>query len=349
MEIKPIVTIGIPIYNVEKYIYRCVSSALNQDFCHHYEIIAVDDCGNDGSMTILQNLIKSHPKGEIVRIIKHDKNKGLAEARNTVIQNAKGYYIYFMDSDDFIIPNTLSLLYISAEKYKADVVFGSNIKQEDDITWTDDDDILPDRQFLTKKDFLSYVYMNSDIHVPITVWNILFKTSFLHNNQLLFPNIRYQEDIAFNELYHPLVERAVFISTQTYHYVIRRDSLMSKRARPSIGIEEANRAFLLCDVIKKSCNQWKNEDFYCGKCNVVMKNCFYNMGGLIKHKNKFSESLPMKSVRDAMRHPASLFTILKFKKYRIENLFYYMIGTLPPRISVWLIEYACEKKGHFQN
>lgn len=349
METKPIITIGIPIYNVEKYIHRCVSSALEQDFNQNYEIIAVDDCGNDESMTVLQNLINSHPKGNIVRIIKHEKNKGLAEARNTVIKNAIGDYIYFMDSDDFIIPNTLSLLYQSAEQYEADVVFGSSIKQEDNKTWTSDDDILPNRQFLKKKEFVSYVYMNPDVHVPITVWNILFKTSFLHDNHLLFPNIRYQEDIAFNELYHPFVERAVFVSTQTYHYVIRRDSLMSKRARSSIGIEEANRAFQLCDVIKKSCNQWKNEDFYCGKCNVVMKNCFYDMGGLIKHKNKFSELLPIKSIRDAMRHPASLFTILKFKKYRTENLFYYMIGILPPIFSVWLMEYICKKKGHFND
>jgi glycosyltransferase involved in cell wall biosynthesis len=340
------ITIGFPVYNVESYVQRSLTSALNQDF-DDFEIIVVDDCSADNSINVINQLVSSHSKVNNVRIIRHEKNKGLAEARNTVIKNAKGDYIYFMDSDDFIIPNTLSMLFQSAEKYQADVVYGSTIKQEGDKTWTGDDDILPNRQFLTKEDFINYVYMTPNVHVPITVWNILFRTSFLLKNHLQFPNIRYQEDIAFNELYHPLVERAVFLSTQTYHYVIRIDSLMSKRARATIDINEANRAFLLCAIIKKSCNQWKNEHFYCGKCNIVMKNCFYDMGGLIKHKKKFSQPLPLKSVRDAMRHPASLYDILKFRQYRKENLFYYLIGMLPPTFAVWLIEYSCKRRGFF--
>ena len=343
-----IITIGFPVYNVENYVRRSLESALNQNMAN-YEIIVVDDCGSDHSMEIITSLITTHPHGHRVRIIRHERNKGLAEARNTVINNAKGDYIYFMDSDDFIIPSTLSLLLQAAEKYLADVVFGSTIKQEDDKTWTGDDDILPDRQFLKKGEFVSYAYMTPYAIVPITVWNILFKASFIHDNHLQFPNIRYQEDIAFNELFHPLVERAVFVPTQTYHYVIRRDSLMSKRMRSSIGIEEANRAFRLCEEIKNSCNRWKEENFYPGKCNVVMKNCFYDMGGLIKHKNKFDKPLPIKSVRNAMKHPAPLFTILKFKQYKKENLFYYVIGILPPSISIRLMEYVCEKKGHFKN
>ena len=342
------ITIGFPVYNVERYVTRSLESALNQDI-DDIEIIVVDDCGNDESMNLINKIIESHPKGSKVRIIKHERNKGLAEARNTVIRNAKGDYIYFMDSDDFIIPNTLSLLYQSAEKYQADVVYASTIKQEDNKTWTGDDDILPDRQFLEEGEFVTYAYMTPNVHVPITVWNILFRSSFIHNNHLLFPNIRYQEDIAFNELYHPLVKRAVFIPTQTYHYVIRRDSLMSKRVRDSIGIEEANRAFQLCEEIKKSCNQWKNESFYCGKCAIVMKNCFYDMGGLLKHRHKFCEPLSKRKMRDAMRHPAPLYSILSFKQYKKENLFYYLVGILPPLLSIWLIEYVCKKRGHFNN
>ena len=207
------ITIGFPVYNVERYVSRSLESALNQDM-DDIEIIVVDDCGNDDSMNIINKIIESHPKGSKVRIIKHERNKGLAEARNTVIRSAKGDYIYFMDSDDFIIPNTLSILYQSAEKYQADVVFSSTIKQEDDKTWTGDDDILPDRQFLEEGEFVTYVYMTPNVHVPITVWNILFRSSFIHNNNLLFPNIRYQEDIAFNELYHPLVKRAVVVGTK---------------------------------------------------------------------------------------------------------------------------------------
>lgn len=345
METKPIISIGIPIYNVEKYLYRCLLSALNQDFCKEYEIIAVDDCGTDKSMHILCNLIKSHQKGKIIRIIKHEMNKGLAEARNTIIKNAKGKYIYFMDSDDYIIPTALSILYKTAEEYQTDVVFGSNFKQEDDIIWTEDEDIYPNMLFLKDEEFTSYVYMTPHAFVPITVWNILYRTSFITNNNLLFPDIRYQEDIAFNELYFPLVKRAAYISEQTYYYIVRRDSLMNKTQRSSINIEEANRAFQLCEEIKGTCNRWKGKSFHSGKCAVVMKKCFYNMGGLIKHKSKFTSPLPLKSVRDAMTHPESLTTILRFKQFRKENLFYYFLGILPPLFSTRLLLFISKKKG----
>jgi glycosyltransferase involved in cell wall biosynthesis len=342
---KPSITIGIPVYNVESYIRRCLDSALNQDINLDYEIIIVDDCGTDNSIDIVQTVKVTHPKGYIIHIIKHEDNKGLAEARNTVIKNAKGKYIYFMDSDDYIAPYTLSLLYETAEKYQTDVVYGSNFKQEGDKVWTEEEDIFPYKLFLKEGDFTSYIYMTPHALVPITVWNILFNTSFIRDNVLLFPNIRYQEDIAFNELYFPLVKKAAFLSNQTYYYIIRKDSLMNKTYRSSIDIEEAYRAFKLCEEIKGTCNRWKNQPFHSGKCATVMRKCFYNMGGLIKHESLFTSPLPLKSVREAMKHPESLGTILHFKKYRIENLFYYLLGILPPLISTQLLLFISKKKG----
>ncbi len=347
MSSKIIVTIGIPVYNVEKYIHKCIDSALNQDFDRRFEILVIDDCGTDKSMEVVQNAIKVHPRGSIVRIIKHNTNRGLAEARNTIIKNATGDYIYFIDSDDYISSNTLSLLYSTAIRYDADAVYGSKTKQEEGKSWTDDDDIYPDKLFLKEGEFISYVYMTPHSLVPITVWNILFKASFLHENNLLFPNIRYQEDIAFNELYHPLVKKAVFLRKQTYFYTVRTDSLMNKIYREKIGIEEAYRAFQLCDEIKKTCIRWKGKYFYSGKCAVVMRNCFYDMAGLLKHKSQFSAPLPLKDVRNAMKHPESLNTIICFKHFLIENLFYYTIGILPPRLSALLITFVSKRKGFF--
>jgi glycosyltransferase involved in cell wall biosynthesis len=348
MPTTPAITIGFPVYNVEKYVQKSLESAINQDF-ENFEIIVIDDCGKDNSIEVIKALITSHPKGDKVRIIKHEQNKGLAEARNTVIKNAKGKYIYFMDSDDYIFPQALSLLYKTAEQYQADCVFSSNIKQEGERTWTDSDDVLPERHFLKDGEFVTYVYMTPHALVPITAWNIMFKTCFIHDNGLFYPNIRYQEDIAFNELFHPLVKRAVFLSEQTYCYVIRRDSLMNKTYRPTINIEEAYRAFHLCEIIKDSCQKWKNESFYCGKCAVVMRNCFYDMGGLLKHKKQFTNPLPLNQVRDAMRHPASLIEILHFKQFKKDNLFYYIMGVLPTFLSISLMDYVCKKKGFYKN
>ena len=139
------------------------------------------------------------------------------------------------------------------------------------------------------------------------------------------------------------------MSEQTYCYFIRHDSLMNKTYRSSIDIKEAHRAFQLCEIIKKSCPKWKKESFYSGKCAVVMKNCFYDMAGLLKHRKLFSEPLSLKQVRNAMKHPASLIEILHFKQFKKENLFYYIMGTLPTFLSIPLMDYVCKKKGFYKN
>lgn len=123
------ITIGMPVYHVEKYVRKSLLSALDQDFTLPYEILIVDDCGTDRSMDIVHEVISQHPSGDKVRIIRHDKNLGLGEARNTIIRNAKGKYLFFLDSDDWIFSNSLSVLYAKAEETQAEVTCGSSIKE----------------------------------------------------------------------------------------------------------------------------------------------------------------------------------------------------------------------------
>ena len=208
------ISVGFPVYNVESYVRQSLISILNQDF-DNYEIIVVDDSGKDKSMNIIKELASSHPYGNKIRIIKHEINKGLAEARNTAIKNAKGKYIYFLDSDDYITPNALSTLYSAAEKYQADVVWGSNYKQREEKIWTENDDILPHRIFQKDGEFTSYLYSKLKDDLPNTAWNILFSMDFLNRNNLQFPNIRFQEDIAFDEIFHPYIKKAVMLPDLT--------------------------------------------------------------------------------------------------------------------------------------
>ena len=105
------VTIGFPVYNVEQFVEKSLLSALNQDFSYDYEIIVVDDCGKDHSMRIVNNIKECHPKGHIINIIRQTQNKGVAEARNAVIRQAAGKYIFFLDSDDYISKGCLTTLY----------------------------------------------------------------------------------------------------------------------------------------------------------------------------------------------------------------------------------------------
>ena len=96
------VSILVPIYRVENYIERCAVSILNQSY-DDLEIIFVDDCSPDNSMQVLNKVIKKYPKRiSQIKIIKHNENKGLAEARKTAVNAATGQYVFHLDSDDYL-------------------------------------------------------------------------------------------------------------------------------------------------------------------------------------------------------------------------------------------------------
>ena len=115
---RPVVSVVVPVYNVEQFLEECVDSVLAQTF-QNYEIILVDDGATDNSGDICDKYAENDSR---VRVI-HRKNGGLSAARNTGLDAANGEYIYFLDSDDYIKANTLETLVAAATKDKSDVAF----------------------------------------------------------------------------------------------------------------------------------------------------------------------------------------------------------------------------------
>ena len=175
---NPLVTIGIPVYNVEPYIEKCLLSVLNQTY-QNLEILVVDDLGTDNSILIVENLQKSHSQGSLIRILRHSQNSGIGEARNTIISQAKGKYLFFIYSDDYIELYTINILLKEAETYNTDCVF-SSCKRVDYKT----NEKLPTftytsrLEFFGKDVFANYVCQDLRWHVGINVWNILFRLDF---------------------------------------------------------------------------------------------------------------------------------------------------------------------------
>lgn len=119
---QPLVSICVPIYNVEKYIRRCSESLFKQTY-GNLEFVFVDDCTPDNSVKILQETINEYPQlKDRVNIIKHEHNKGLAAARNTGVANAKGEFILWVDSDDYIDATTVEKLINLYNDTNADIV-----------------------------------------------------------------------------------------------------------------------------------------------------------------------------------------------------------------------------------
>lgn len=329
----PLVSIGIPVYNVEPYIEKCLLSALSQSY-ENLEILVVDDCGSDNSMAIVSGLIQTHPRGTAVRIIKHAQNKGIGEARNTIIKECRGKYVYFIDSDDFIEPNAIELLIVQAEKYETDVAIASHRKVA-----LNTGEELPTYQyksfqcFLGKDAFANFVCSDLRWHIAIVVWNILFSVEFLRTNNLLFEG-RKDEDALFLSDYYSEVKSAVIMPDITYNYVARPDSIMGYMARKKIPIREIYERFNTDAIMTERCTRLRGRSFYDVHCARVMKHKFRAACVALRHRKRFTELLPISEIHQELSYPIPLSDVLKFKRYLFLHLFFYMNGKLPPLISV---------------
>lgn len=145
------VTICVPVYNVEKYIERCARSIFEQTE-NEIEYIFVDDCSKDNSIEVLERVMNFYPEriGH-VRIIKHEKNKGLAGARNTAVENCETEFILHVDSDDYIDINTVEECLKNEKETCSDIVtYGvkrikNGIERTSIYKWDNDKDVMMKR------------------------------------------------------------------------------------------------------------------------------------------------------------------------------------------------------------
>ena len=227
---KNMISIIVPVYNVEPYIKECFDSIAAQTYKGEMECIFVDDCGQDRSVEILEELIADYHGGISFSIIHHEHNKGLSGARNTGIRNATGDYLYFLDSDDTITPDCIEKLAALAEKYpKVEVVQGSAKAK---IDWLQlkhgqvpeySDNFKWIRQTLLKR----YV-------IPMTAWNKLVRRDFVLQHLLYFEEGMIHEDEIWNFMLAKYVHHMAFCYEPTYNYRENDSGIMSQvKANPN--------------------------------------------------------------------------------------------------------------------
>ena len=219
-----VITIAIPVYNVEKYIEKSLLSALNQDFCLPYEILIINDCSPDNSMDIVHRLKKEHSKGNIIRIIDLTQNRGQGDIRNIAINETKSKYLYFLDSDDWMSTDCLRLLYDKAESSGAEITFGSVDRINEDsgeIEWSSkyDDSII------NHEAVGLYLFLQRK-HIHIECWNKLFRMDFLRDNDIKCTH-RVMEDVVFEFRCNMLAKCYAFIPQITMIYNIRNGSTLT--------------------------------------------------------------------------------------------------------------------------
>lgn len=215
----PLISVIVPIYNIESHLERCIFSIINQTYIN-IEILLINDGSTDKSGEICISFSKIDHRCKTF----HTQNKGLANARNLGLKNAKGDYISFIDGDDYISPIMIESLYnaIIKDEYAFSMCIGKQIPQH--ITST----------FITKNETLGYqdvyqaelftnLYKTSHQEVQYqVVWNKLYKKSILKN---VFFKKTSSEDTEFNNRVFLKTSKAIIIKNELYHWVQRENSL----------------------------------------------------------------------------------------------------------------------------
>ena len=331
------VTIGMPVYGVEKYICKCLTSVLNQTFNDDIEVLVVDDLGPDKSMDIVRDIQKSHPKGNLIKILTQPQNMGCWAARNRILDEAQGKYLLLVDSDDYLSEDAVEKLYDAAEQYQAEAVYGSVESVDENgnsANFSQGDMKLPFKTLLEENELASYANQNLHATLYNFIWNVLLRMDFIKKNNLRFHETRFADDILFETDMQPLIERAVLLPEDTYYYVLRPGSLSNFQHRNVIKLSEIEQYIKIYSYIKNQVKQLKGKPYYEIRCAKVMIYMFYIICGALKNRNKITPHLSNEMICNAMKHPVGLSEMLTFKKYRYTNLAFWFIGSLPATLSV---------------
>ncbi len=217
------VSIVVPVYNVEDYIEGCFKSIADQTYSGSMECLFVDDCGKDNSIQVLEGLIRSYTGPIEMRLLHHDQNKGLSGARNTGIENAKGDYLFFLDSDDQLYPNSISSLCDAAIKENMpDMVLGGyqvNIPEHVINRYRYQYEVLDNKPHIIRG------FLNGGLFCMAP--NKLIRQDFIVKNQLYFKEGIIHEDNLWSFQAFHLAQKVVTIPQITYFYLVREDSIMT--------------------------------------------------------------------------------------------------------------------------
>lgn len=338
------ITIGIPVYNVGKYVRRMMESALAQTYTN-IEFLVCDDCGTDQSMDIIRELQQTHPRGKDIRIVRQPGNGGLGRARNRIIEEARGRYLYHLDADDAIAPNTIALLYENALQYDADIVYGSYRRIEELEGQTRQTDCCyPAMQFLGENEFADRVYSDYGF-LQANTWNFLIKTEIYRKHHIRHKAVNYWEDFSTTIDLPCYVQRAVLLPDVTYYYYCRGGSLSNFQQRSHIDKQEIQKTIDAMAEVKRNSDRLKAKPYFHKRMYKVMMTHFYMACAILKEEAIITPPFLNREIRDVMKSPLTLVETLSLKGWRMKNLFLYVLGHLPPKASIAIVRMLGKRKG----
>lgn len=218
-----LISIIVPVYNVEKYLEKCVKTLMNQSY-ENIEIILVDDGATDSSGELADSLANNDTRITVV----HKKNAGLGMARNTGLEYATGKYVAFIDSDDYVDVNMIQKLHNALEEYNSDTSYCGYTMEYDS------EKLVPVPAYYNKQVFLGEEIIDKvllemvagkpeapkDAILSMSVWHALYSMDIIRDNNIRFPSERefISEDIIFDIAYLQKSKSVCYINDPLYFY-----------------------------------------------------------------------------------------------------------------------------------
>ena len=306
----PKLSIVVPIYNVSKYLSRCLDSLLGQTN-DDYELILINDCSTDSSLEIAERYARKMPNK--ISLISNTKNEGLGYTRNLGLFMSKGEYITFVDSDDYVAKDYVQRYLDAANQHDVDVIIGGYTRDIDGKL---------------RKHFVSNSIWS------LTTYTIacakMYRTDFLRNNNVHFSNIRCGEDIYFSSVLFCSNPSFYVMHYAGYHYYFNRKSITG-----TLNFKKNHEVFVsnLFNEITDTCplstltsdQKWVIQYSYLA--NMINALLVHNRGcgkALMKKKYKFVFEDAKKKFPDYEQNP--YISLIKPKGQ-----------TIKIRVSVWLL------------
>lgn len=214
---KPaLISVIVPIYNVSKYLRRCLDSIASQTY-ENLEIILINDGSTDDSGKIAEEYAKKDKRARVI----HQKNGGLSSARNAGLKIAHGEFVVFVDSDDYIDPGCIENLHDTAQKSDADI---ATCRFES----FSEDNLRLKRSPVSPKLVMAGRESAADLLTrsrPAYIWTSIFRRSLFTDNNIEFPDGRTYEDLATRFRLEFFAKKVAYTNQRLYHYLMRRSSI----------------------------------------------------------------------------------------------------------------------------
>ena len=209
------VSVIVPVYNVESYIEECLASVGNQTYARCIECLVVDDKGNDNSIHVAEKYVEDYRGDAIFKIIYREQNGGLSAARNSGVREARGEYIYFLDSDDYLLPDAIEKLLLLADKHGGVDLLPALYKRDDGSM----DHFTPDAfpEFSDCQSEIKHALLNFD-RLPVTAANRLVRRELFIGNNLWFKEGIIHEDNYWTFFLAKHVKHMAFLPEKIYYY-----------------------------------------------------------------------------------------------------------------------------------